>query len=109
MEPFCEGLSSEEASLTEMPEEQPELGKSSAEHDTEAEAIEIMGIPVLDDATEHEALEVYAEEATNDEDLQQDGQEVKEMLRTVTPTTSTLMHRQIEAMQIGELSLERAT
>ena len=29
------------------------------------------------------------------------------MLRTVTPTTSTLMHRQIEAMQIGELSLER--
>ena len=32
---------------------------------------------------------------------------MKEILRTVTPTTSTLICRQIEAMQIGELSLER--
>ena len=93
--------------MVEMQEECVELGKSSPEPDTEGEAIEMMGIPVLDDATEHEALEAYAEEAEKDEDLQQDGKEVKEILRTVTPTTSTPTHRQIEAMQIGELSLER--
>ena len=91
----------------ELQEEELELGKLSTEHDTEAEALEIMGVPVLDDATEHEALEAYAEEAEKGDDLQQHGKDVKEMLRTATPTTSAPMHRQIEAMQIGELSLER--
>ena len=96
-------VEAEQQGNEELPEEEAGLGgKSSTEHDTEAEALEIMGVPVLDDATEHEALEAYAEEAERDEDLQQDGQEVKDQDRH-----SDYEHPHAQTMQIGELSLER--
>ena len=50
--------------LEALPVEEAELGgKASEEHDTEAEAM----VPVLDDVTEHKAMEAYADEAKKDD------------------------------------------